>query len=138
MAPEVARGQRIENLPAVDVYGLGCIVHDLLHANTGVSGAKTAAVAARLAGAPSPSALASSLAPNPVFARAMRGFEPALGGRLPPELSALLASLLAVDPSVRPSARDARAAIGGLAAASLTWPLDGGGGSGAAETVITE
>jgi serine/threonine protein kinase len=125
VAPEVARNQRIDNLPALDVYGLGCIVHDLAHAHTGVSGAETAAVAAKLAGAPSPSASESRLAPNPAFARAMRGFEPSLGGRLPPELSALLASLLAVDAAARPSAHDARAAIAGLAAASLTWPLDG-------------
>lgn len=59
-----------------------------------------------------------------VIKRAMSGYEPCISPRVPAPLAELLRALMAVEPSERPSAEEARKQLASLAASSVSWPVN--------------
>jgi hypothetical protein len=124
-APEIARQQSISNFPAVDCYGLGCVLHDLVHMNTD-AGAHARLVSAGL----KPGASLSDVTSNSVaewalvrtlFEREASGFAPAVAPHVPPPLAQLVRSCLAVDPEARPTVERVRMSLAQLTDAANKW-----------------
>jgi len=111
MAPEVARGELVEDWEAVDAYGFGCIAHDTAHANTGGPGA-VLGDAISTAGRDGIQVLVN---------RELAGYARAVSPHVPTPLAALTAACLTVDPAARPSLAEARMQLAGMQQASATW-----------------
>lgn len=120
MAPEVALRTNASTDPAsfrmaIDVYGLGCIVHDLAHINAaGRADLRSARAAVQ-------EAVQERLTQDVLLSRLARDFEPQIAPRVPPALASLLALMLAVQPALRPSAERARAQLAALARHAIGW-----------------
>ena len=112
MAPEVARGEVIQDLEAVDCYGFGCIVHDTAHANTGGPGVV-------LGEAASPSASLNGI--QVLIKRELAGYERVVSPHVPAALAALTAACLAVSPAARPRLAAARVQLAGMQQEANTW-----------------
>jgi serine/threonine protein kinase len=124
-APEVARQQAITNFPAVDCYGLGCVLHDLVHVNTD-AGAHARLVSAGLnPGAPLSDVTSNSVADwavvRTLFEREVSGFAPAVAPHVPPPRAQLVRSCLAVDPEARRTVERVRVTLAQLADSANTW-----------------
>lgn len=115
---QVARREPITNRTAVDAYGLGCILLDVMHVHTGVGGAD-GAEGRRLRRAERAAGRVTPIAPG--LRRALLDYEPSVSPRLPVPLASLLLSLLAVDPALRPSADAARVRLAAMSADSVDW-----------------
>lgn len=126
MAPEVARMLPVTNRPAVDAYGLGCILHDLGHAGTG-AGTEDDEVHSGVTGlydARSNTVGTDTRLRMVLVQRALLNFEPCVASRVPASLAALLRALMAVEPSARPTAEHARKQLASMAADSVTWAVE--------------
>jgi tetratricopeptide (TPR) repeat protein len=89
MAPEQAVGRRVG--PAADLYAAGVMLYELLTGRRPFAGAALEVAMRKQTEAPSPP---SAIAPG-----------------VPPDLDALCARMLRIDPQARPTAREAREAI---------------------------
>lgn len=126
VAPEVARQDtnHLTSRPAVDCYGLGCVIHDLAHCGTAVAAEDEEA-------SPRDGAIWTTIQTH----NGTRGvnikralcvdFEPVIAPGVPQPLADLLRALLAVAPADRPAAGDARQQLAALAAAAVQWGRDG-------------
>lgn len=103
----------------MDAYGIGCILHELAHTNTGVgeSAGGGGDVDDELRITPS----------APLLQRALDDFQPRVARAVPAPLAALVLALLALDPAVRPSAEAVRSRLARLTAASPRWGRIGRG-----------
>lgn len=91
MAPEVAMTLPVASPLAVDVYGVGVILHDLAH--TGAPGA------------PPHHDEWTGMSPMQVLvARHQANFRRPVGAHVPPQLAAIIERCLAVEPAGRPTA----------------------------------
>lgn len=113
MAPEVARGELVEDWEAVDAYGFGCIAHDTAHANTGGSGA-VLGDAGSTAGRDGIQVLVN---------RELAGYARVVAPHVPAPLAALTAACLTVDPAARPRLAEARVRLAGMQQASAMWQV---------------
>jgi serine/threonine protein kinase len=152
MAPEVVMSARITDPCAIDVYGLGVILHDLAHLGVGAEAAGAAGAEGR-GGARSlstgNSADASSVlsvngttrtprasSANPaqvLFQRAHAGFAVDVAAHVPPPLARIIHACMAVEPASRPRSHGVRTELLALAArTSLDWVMPDGTTEGAA------
>jgi serine/threonine protein kinase len=124
MASEIARQQRITRWEAVDVYGFGCIAHDVAHANTAPPDAPAAARRASL-DAQQPvgggSAGSNWNAVQVLVQRELAGYVRHVAAHVPHALAALTHACLTVDTAARPSMGDARAALAPMEAEAHAW-----------------
>jgi hypothetical protein len=112
MAPEVARGELVQDWEAVDCYGFGCIVHDTAHANTGGPGVVLG------------EADISSTSLNGIqvlIKREMAGYERVISPHVPAALAALASACLSVSPAARPRLAAARVQLAGMQQDANTW-----------------
>ena len=132
-APEVARGEPIANEPAIDVYGLGCILNDVAHVNTDDDAPRRL----RAEGLPSGDKALTEVGTLETRARLFDGdakaihimvsreaanYEPEVARRVPASIRAIILAMLATQPDARPSAGAVRKQM--LAASQ--GPLQGG------------
>jgi serine/threonine protein kinase len=162
MAPEVVMSARISDPCAIDIYGLGVILHDLSHlgvggAGGGGGGGGAGGASMEVSQAPGSSAgTGSALSANGttwtprgpagaggganiaqvLFQRAHAGFAVHIGAHVPPPLTRVIAACLAVEPAGRPRSTGVRTELLALAARpSLDWAAaadNEGGGGGGA------
>lgn len=112
-------------VPAVDVYGFGCILHDLAHIGTDVVAEEHSGV--RSADFDRTHTLTVDTGLKRVLIqRRMPDFTPCIAPGVPVALASVLLALVAVDPGTRPTAERARTDLACLAAASVTWVLGSG------------
>jgi serine/threonine protein kinase len=112
MAPEVARGELVQDWEAVDCYGFGCIVHDTAHANTGGPGVVLGEAdisSTRLNGI------------QVLIKREMAGYERVISPHVPAALAALASACLSVSPAARPRLAMARVQLAGMQQDANTW-----------------
>ena len=112
MAPEVARGELVQDLEAVDCYGFGCIVHDTAHVNTGGPGVVLGEAA---------SSSASLNGIQVLIKRELAGYERVVSPHVPAALAALTSACLAVCPAARPRLAAARVQLAGMQQEANTW-----------------
>ena len=101
MAPEVALTLPVASPLAVDIYGVGVILHDLAHA--GAPGAR-----------PLPDEWAGMAPMQILVARHQANFMRPVGAHVPPQLAVLIDACLAVEPAGRPTAEVLRAQLSEL------------------------
>ena len=130
------------DMTAVDVFGLGFILHDLCHVHTG-AGHAHAPPPPPQPPQPAPPALLPAPPPAPpahgatttgthplaiIMQRANGGWEVSLAPGLDPDMADLLSCCLATSPGNRPTALRAGERLRRMAAASVGWgPTDDGG-----------
>lgn len=121
-------------VPAVDVYGVGCILHDLAHIGTGVTDEEEQGVDIDQ----THTLTIDTGLKRVLIKRRTLDFKPCIASGVPDALASLLLALLAVDPGLRPTAEGARTGLAGLAATSVTWVLGSRAGARAGIAVPAE
>lgn len=113
----------------MDVYGLGCIVHDLACINTGVEGDEREPSESERSGVTFDQTHMTVDTDRRmlciIIKRRLLNFQPCIPPRVPQALATLLRALLAVEAEDRPSAEAARTSLASLAADSVTWGAEG-------------
>lgn len=114
-APEVARALPITNEPAIDVYGLGCILHDVAHINTDNDAPRRLRAEGVASGDQALTDVATletrqrlwegnSKAIQILVSREAADYQPVFASRVPPSIRSIIQATLATQPDMRPSA----------------------------------
>lgn len=126
MPPEVLRGEIVTDLKAVDAYGLGMVVYDMVRINT------DAGAEARLAkmGVDPSKAVSETVSAETtrrwnaiqlLYAREQRNFATEIPPQCPATLGSLVLEALSTAPAARPTLTQLRERLGRLTGESQTW-----------------